>query len=134
MALRIEMEPGDVLFHCLSAPHGSAGNPTDTTRRIFYIHYMCQSVMQECYPDWIASTKTDRGWHDGGFDLVESMLAARRESPYPHDLSVANIHYTRGIGFEYTGQPGTPRHHWGTLINQMSPEEIAAKKALTYMS
>ena len=38
--IALEMEPGDVLFHALSAPHGSRGNLKETTRRVVYLQYV----------------------------------------------------------------------------------------------
>ena len=46
-AVPIELGPGDVSFHCLSAPHGSRGNQSASLRRTFYIHFMNQSVLDE---------------------------------------------------------------------------------------
>ena len=37
-------------------------------------------------------------------------------------------------GFEFTGEPGTPPRHWGTLIAAMSEDEIRRKKSLTYLT
>ena len=44
-----EAEPGDVIFHSLSAPHGSIGNRTKDLRRTFYIHFANFEVYKECY-------------------------------------------------------------------------------------
>ena len=46
-----ETEPGDVIFHSLSAPHGSAGNKTDGLRRTFYIHFNNKEIYEQCYKD-----------------------------------------------------------------------------------
>ena len=46
-----EMEPGDVSFHSLSAPHGSKVNKTNDFRRTFYLHYLNKIVYEECYRD-----------------------------------------------------------------------------------
>lgn len=132
-AVPIEMEPGDVLFHCLSAPHGSVGNPTDTTRRIFYVHYMPRFVAEHTYSFWKTS-KSDRGWNDMGFDLVEDMFAARQRLGLATDLDAERTHYERHVGVYFEGQPCTPYKHWGTLVRQMCAGEIAAKKALRYLT
>ena len=57
-AVPIEMEPGDVLFHCISAPHGSRRNPTADKRRIFYVHYMAAEVVAQSYPKMFGAGKT----------------------------------------------------------------------------
>jgi hypothetical protein len=130
-AVPIEMEPGDVLFHCISAPHGSVGNPTDTTRRIFYVHYMARHIVDVVYGAWFAKN-AERGFHDAGFDFVEDMFAARERLGLPTDLAAERTLYERHVGLYFEGQPTTPYKHWGTLVRQMCEREIAAKKALTY--
>ena len=129
-AVPIEMAPGDVLFHCISMPHGSAGNPTDSTRRAFYIHYMARFVADVVYKLW-TDEKKDRGWHEKGFDITEDMLAARDRLGFNRDLAVAEVSYEREIGLYFHGQPTAPYKHWGKLIRDMDPAEIKRKKALT---
>ena len=51
-AIPIEMEAGDVLFHAISAPHGSVGNTTDTCRRIFYVHFTACEIFETFYSQW----------------------------------------------------------------------------------
>ena len=47
--ISFEAEPGDVIFHSLSAPHGSIGNKTKNLRRTFYIHFENYEIYKECY-------------------------------------------------------------------------------------
>ena len=48
-AVPLELEAGDVLFHCLSTPHGSGPNLSGKQRRIFYVHYLADEVYQDGY-------------------------------------------------------------------------------------
>ncbi|MBV7332505.1 phytanoyl-CoA dioxygenase family protein [Chloroflexi bacterium TSY] len=62
-AVPIELGPGDVSFHCLSAPHGSARNRTNDLRRTFYVHYMNQEVLDQCYRHlpYVKELEVERG-------------------------------------------------------------------------
>jgi ectoine hydroxylase-related dioxygenase (phytanoyl-CoA dioxygenase family) len=125
-AVPMEMQPGDVLFHCISAPHGSIGNVTDSVRRIFYIHYTPREVYEQCYPQWHdikLAYAADR------FALVRDMLAIRRNCGWD-GIDDTCVTYTDGVGFEFVGEPGTQPRHWGTLIAAMSAGEIQQKKIL----
>lgn len=46
-ASALEMAPGDVLFHTISAPHGSKTNDSSGLRRVFYVHYIAQEVLRD---------------------------------------------------------------------------------------
>lgn len=131
-AVPIEMEPGDVLFHCISAPHGSVGNPTDSIRRIFYIHYMAYCLAEQVCKTWQGTPKSGRGWSEQGFDLTEDMLAARDRLGLKADLAASNVCYERDTGFYFHAYPRSPYKHWGTLLREMDAEEIEAKKALRF--
>ena len=123
-AVPMEMHPGDVLFHCLSAPLGSIGNTTDSVRRIFYIHYISREVREQYYPQWrdhkLAYTADD-------FALARDMLAIRRDRGWD-DIDGTCVTYTDGVGFEFVGELGTRLRHWGTLIAAMSADDILRKK------
>jgi len=123
-AVPIEMQPGDVLFHCLSAPHGSRGNPTDDTRSIFYIHYSSEDVARDGYPGWGDYDSRVKAMSEM-FEIRESMglNVVRLED---HELQFS------AKGVEYLGDINTPPKHWGTLISAMSESEIEQKKSLTY--
>ena len=124
-AVPMLMAPGDVLFHSLSAPHGSRGNLTQTTRRIFYIHYMAKEVLEHCYASW-ANHK--RGYTQAGFDFTKELLAARTKLGFD-SIDRAQIKLT-DEGFVFTGKPGTPPRYWGELIAKMSADELARKRGL----
>ena len=72
----IVMEPGDVLFHALSTPHGSEANISDRIRRVFYIHYLCEEVYQDGYASE-AWAKDKPGWSIERHRALEEMFAAR---------------------------------------------------------
>jgi phytanoyl-CoA hydroxylase len=124
-AIPVQMNPGDVLFHCVSTPHGSAPNQSDKQRRIFYIHYMSKAVCQEAYPKW------ERFDKDGNpnLTLYDSMLAAREKLGFAGIDSVNTIAYDRH-GFHFTATPVSAADHWVELMAAMTLEEIAAKKKL----
>jgi ectoine hydroxylase-related dioxygenase (phytanoyl-CoA dioxygenase family) len=129
-AVPLEMAPGDVLFHCLSAPHGSIANRTATTRRIFYVHYMARDILHECYGKWLPQDPRRRDWNDAWFARVQGMVETRRQLGLGADLAAAQVAWQPGQGFDFTGQPKTPRRHWGELIARISPAERAALKRL----
>jgi len=130
-AVPLEMAPGDVLFHCLSAPHGSIANRTPTTRRIFYVHYMARDIFTDCYGHWMSKDPRQRGWHESWLAQVQCMLETRRQLGYEADLDAARVAWLPGQGFDFTGQPKTPARYWGELIARISPAERAARKRLS---
>ncbi len=121
-AVALELQPGDVLFHCLSAPHGSRANKGETIRRVFYLHYMAREVLEHCYGDW-AGDKL--GFTPEGIAFARSLLADRADEP-PSDAGVE----LTDEGFVFSGSPTVGRHHWRQLIDQIDPEELAAKRSL----
>jgi len=125
LAVPLEVKAGDVIFHCLSAPHGSIGNKTDTMRRIFYVHYMNRAVVENCYPYWLGKK---RCFSPEAFELVDQMIADRRAMGWG-GLEGAQIEIT-DEGFLFTGQPTTPRNYWDKLITDMPSEEMVAKRNL----
>lgn len=123
-AVPIEMEPGDVLFHCLSAPHGSRVNPTDEKRRIYYVHYLAQEAKADAYPAWKA--KID--FTAEGIAKVRGFLADRAALGWGADLGT-DLHLD-DAGFTYSGTVGTPPYHWRTLSQALTPAERAAMRQL----
>lgn len=125
-AVPMLMEPGDVLFHSLSAPHGSIGNTTQSIRRIFYVHYMSQNVLAKCYPGW----SNKRGYTEAGKAFVKEMLADRKRMGL-ETIENGRVNLTPD-GFVFSGSPTTPPKHWGALIREMPEEEKLRKRALAY--
>jgi phytanoyl-CoA hydroxylase len=125
-ALPLEMAPGDVLLHAITAPHGSKANRSDTLRRVFYVHYMAREVLEGLHPDWIG---TKRGFGDADVKAARSMIAERTEAGWSTPDS-QNVELTPN-GFAFRGEPITPRRHWGALIADLPPDEIRAAKTLT---
>ncbi len=74
-AVPVEMEPGDVLFHALSTPHGSRVNRSATSRRTFYVHYLSEEVRADCYATGWAASKG--GWDASRRERLRGMIADR---------------------------------------------------------
>ena len=123
-AVPIEMQPGDVLFHCLSAPHGSRGNPTGDTRSIFYVHYASKDVAEDGYPGWGDYEHMVKGMSE--MSEIRESMGFNVASLEGHELQFSDK------GVEYLGKINTPPKYWGTLISEMSESEIEQKKSLTY--
>jgi phytanoyl-CoA hydroxylase len=124
-AIPLEMVAGDVLFHAISAPHGSKANDSDTLRRIFYVHYMAQEVLETLHPEWMA---TKRGFGEQDIQLAEMMLEERSRAGLP-EPDEPNVELTRE-GFVFTGRPVTPPRYWQTLVAELTPERAQAAKTL----
>lgn len=120
--------PGDVMFHCLSTPHGSRPNLSDMQRRIFYIAYLSQESYDGCYgnADW---AKSRPGWTPARQSLVHDMLAARRQFGWSTPCERETLNLSEN-GWEFTASPATPNHHWATLNAAIVPEKRAAMKQL----
>jgi ectoine hydroxylase-related dioxygenase (phytanoyl-CoA dioxygenase family) len=119
-AVALELQPGDVLFHALSAPHGSRANKGDTIRRVFYVHYMAKEVLEHCYSDW-----AKRGFSSEGIDFARDLVAERGES-----IEDAGVELTPD-GFAFVGAPSAPPRYWRELIDRMDEEELSAKRTLS---
>ena len=134
-AVPIELGPGDVSFHCLSAPHGSAGNRTGDLRRTFYVHYMNAEVLDQCYRHlpYIQKLETERGLFDARATAAAQEMVAARESLGYGGPAESAVRLT-DEGFEFTGKPRTPPRHWGALMAAMPAEEIARKQRLTFLT
>lgn len=123
-AIPIEMEPGDVLFHSISAPHGSRVNPTDQKRRIFYVHYMAQLVKEHCYGGW----KGKLDFTAEGLARAQSFIADRAALGWETDLGPAMTCDTQG--FSWIGNPSTPPWHWRSLIAARGSEATLRERQL----
>ena len=123
-AVPLEMEAGDVLFHCLSTPHGSEPNTTEKTRRIFYIHYLADEVFQDAYGqyDWAAAKP---GWGEARRGIIEKMLAARAAHGLETPQDRETLSFGAG-GFQFVGGPATPPRHWEALTAAISPSRREA--------
>ncbi len=111
-AVPLVMEPGDVLFHCLSTPHGSAFNNSDKQRRIFYVHYLNEDVYQDSYaPE--AWAKDLPGWNENRRSAIQDMLKKRtalgfEETDLGGDLKIDER------GFKFHGSTTTPPNYRDT--------------------
>ncbi len=124
----LEMEAGDVLFHCLSTPHGSRPNRSGIQRRIFYIHYLADEVYQHGYgrESW-AHAKP--GWGAAKKSHIEEMIQARAGFGWETPDKRATLRFGEG-GFEFVGTPKTPVRYWNELKAKMPDAERRGKKAL----
>jgi len=124
-AIPLEMSPGDVILHAISSPHGSKANDSDTLRRVFYIHYMAQGVLEGLHPDWVGNK---RGFAGGDMEKARAMISERVRAGWSAPDS-AQVDLTPD-GFVFRGQPITPPHYWETLIADLSPEQVRVAKSL----
>jgi ectoine hydroxylase-related dioxygenase (phytanoyl-CoA dioxygenase family) len=123
-AVPVEMEPGDVLFHCISTPHGSRPNKSPLQRRIFYVHYMSVSTLAD-----MRVKKKDESWGSIGPSLIPSMLEARRKFQWELPTDRATLDIT-DQEFRFTAQPVTPANHWAELIAGIPAETKARLKKI----
>lgn len=130
----IEMAPGDVLVHCMSAPHGSRGNDSAAIRRVVYFHYMAREVLTELYGEWGTrrpmyldpSLRRGDAFTPAGIEVVRRMIA---EAGLVDQLDAAGIELT-GEGLELTRGPRTGPRHWAELRQVQTDGEVAARRAL----
>jgi phytanoyl-CoA hydroxylase len=124
-AIPLEMAPGDVLFHAISSPHGSKANDSNTLRRVFYVHYMAQEVLESLHPEWVG---TKRGFAERDNHAARAMVDERVRAGMsgPHTAEVELTPH----GFVFTGDPVTPPRHWVTLIAERTPQLLRATKTL----
>lgn len=119
-AMPLELGPGDVLVHAITAPHGSRANVTDDLRRVFYVHYMAREVLEQLYREWV-----DVGsFAPEGLERLHAMVEHAGDRLSARDVRLGND------GFAFVGSPGTPRHHWQTLVDALSADETMARKTL----
>jgi phytanoyl-CoA hydroxylase len=124
-AISLEMAPGDVLFHAISAPHGSRANDSNTLRRVFYVHYMVQEVLETLHPEWVG---VKRAFAGRDMQHAEMMLDERVRGGLsgPNDAQVK----LTSDGFVFAGEPITPPRHWETLLADLTPQRVRAAKKL----
>lgn len=123
-AVPVPMRAGDVLFHALSAPHGSRANPSPTrTRRTFYIHYLTQEVHDQCGYRW-----GKLSWGEEKRAQLAQMASDRRAL----GLGEAFGPYLREgeEGLRFTGAVTTPRRWWGELARRLTPAQRAELKSV----
>jgi ectoine hydroxylase-related dioxygenase (phytanoyl-CoA dioxygenase family) len=124
-AAPLEMAPGDVLFHAISAPHGSKANDSNTLRRVFYVHFMAQEVLETLHPEWVG---TKRGFAERDIQRAQGMIEERIRAGLSGPSS-AKVELTPD-GFIFAGDPVTPPRHWQTLIADLTPQQVLEAKTL----
>ena len=124
-AVALPMQPGDVLLHAISAPHGSRANDSETLRRVFYVHFMARETVETLHPEWIGSKP---GFGERDVDRVRSMIQERARAGLA-EPGTEKVELTPD-GFVLTGDPVTPPGHWEALIAAMTPEQRKAAKTL----
>lgn len=123
-AVSIVADPGDVGFHALSAPHGSAENKTERPRRILLFHYVTRQIYDGDYKDWMHNYG---GYSDRALALLRRGEAFRKEL-YPHeDRKLLHI---GDDGIHYLGNDAFAPNHWRTMIASLSATEHDGRRAL----
>jgi phytanoyl-CoA hydroxylase len=124
-AIPLEMAPGDVLFHAISAPHGSMANESDELRGVLYIHYMVQEVLESLHPEWVG---TKRGFAQE--DMLDARIMIDQRAAMGWSApSTAKVDLTQD-GFVFIGEPITPPRYWQTLIDELTPQATQGLKTL----
>lgn len=123
----LEMAPGDVLLHAISAPHGSTANDSGTMRRVFYVHFMAKEVRDALHPDWAA---TKRGFDPADIRAAELMVQERDRAGLAGP-SAEKVDLTPA-GFVFAGDTVTGPRHWQTLIDEWPLERVKATKTLAH--
>jgi phytanoyl-CoA hydroxylase len=124
-AIPLPMNPGDVILHAISAPHGSRANDSDTLRRVFYVHFMARETLETLHPEW-AGTKP--GFAERDLDSVRSMIEERARTGFA-EPQTEKVELT-AEGLVFTGEPVTPPRHWQRLIDGLSSDQVQAAKTL----
>jgi ectoine hydroxylase-related dioxygenase (phytanoyl-CoA dioxygenase family) len=124
-AVPLPMQPGDVLLHAISAPHGSRANDSETLRRVFYVHFMARETLEKLHPEWIGNKP---GFGKQDVDRVRSMIHERARAGLA-EPGTEKVELTPD-GLVFTGDPSTPPRHWETLIAGMTREQRQAAKTL----
>jgi ectoine hydroxylase-related dioxygenase (phytanoyl-CoA dioxygenase family) len=124
-AIALPMEPGDVLLHAISAPHGSRANDSDTLRRVFYVHFMARETLETLHPEWVG---TRHGFGARDVDRVRSMIEERARAGLK-EPGTEKVEVTPE-GLFFTGEPVTPPWHWQSLIYGLTPMQLQAAKTL----
>ena len=128
-ATPLEMAPGDVILHAISAPHGSRANDSNTLRRVFYVHFMAREVLETLHPDWIG---TKLGFDERGLARAREMID-ERERVSLSGPGTEKVELTPE-GFVFGSEPVTPPDHWEQLIADLAPERVRAAKTLAATS
>jgi hypothetical protein len=130
-AVPLEMAPGDVLFHSLSAPHGSPANASDTQRRVLYLHYLAHEVYDDGYAEepWAKDLPV---WGAEHRRLLDTMIATRQALGLESPLERGTLRFSEA-GIEFVGAPVTPKNHWGTLASAILPGRAAALKSIAHL-
>jgi hypothetical protein len=124
-AIALPMNPGDVLLHAISAPHGSRANDSDTLRRVFYVHFMARETLETLHPEWMG---TKPGFGERDVDRVRSMIEERARAGLT-ERGTGNVELTPD-GLVFTGEAVTPPRHWQTLIGGLTSKQRQAAKSL----
>lgn len=124
-AIALPMEPGDVLLHAISTPHGSRANDSDTLRRVFYVHFMARETLETLHPDWVG---TRHGFGARDVDRVRSMIEERARAGL-NEPGTEKVELTPE-GLFFTGEPVTPAWHWQSLVHGLTPKQLQAAKTL----
>lgn len=110
-AVPCEMQPGDVMFHCLGTPHGSPPNRSAQLRRTFYLAFLAEQPWRDFYstaswsssfPAWGAPQVATRFRQ-----MLDARSALGLESPLQRPA--LRFHDTH---FEFTGEPCSPPRAW----------------------
>ena len=101
-------DPGDVIFHSLSTPHGSIGNKTKNLRRTFYIHFENYEIYKECYSQdpALIRRKEEKGVFFDFNDKLEKKLRGiiRIRKAFGYETPDENIISINQKGFEFLGE------------------------------
>jgi ectoine hydroxylase-related dioxygenase (phytanoyl-CoA dioxygenase family) len=124
-AVPLEMAPGDVLFHAITAPHGSKANDSDILRRVFYVHFMVREVLEALHPEWVGAK---RGFATPDIQQTQGWMEERDRAGLPGP-DTERVELTPE-GFVFAGEPVTPPRHWQSLIADLAPERVRAVKTL----
>jgi phytanoyl-CoA hydroxylase len=124
-ATPLEMAPGDVILHAISAPHGSRANDSNTLRRVFYVHFMAREVLETLHPDWVG---TKLGFDERGLARAREMLDERERTGLSGP-GTEKVELTPE-GFVFGGEPVTPPRRWERLIADLTPQRVRAAKTL----
>jgi ectoine hydroxylase-related dioxygenase (phytanoyl-CoA dioxygenase family) len=125
-AIPFEVEAGDVLFHCLSAPHGSAGNKSAKSRRTLYLQYITRDdFFYEHYGKFTELYGEKR--------TPRELLAARQRLSLG-GLDNSRVRLLDDSEFVFIGEPQTSPRHWRSIIAAVSEAEKQRKRKLLQSS
>jgi ectoine hydroxylase-related dioxygenase (phytanoyl-CoA dioxygenase family) len=124
-AVPLEMARGDVLFHAITAPHGSKANDSNTLRRVFYVHFMVQEVLETLHPEWVGAK---RGFAPRDIQEAQGWIEERAHAGLTGP-GTEKVELTPE-GFVFAGEPATPPRQWQSLIADLAPERVRAIRTL----